>query len=54
MSIEGPGPYQDDTGHDVRSEFRELIGEGRTPHNATGALLDRWADVLGDEDTYCP
>ena len=53
MSIEGPGLYQDDNGHDVRSEFRELIGEGRTPRDATRALLDRWADVLGDEDTYC-
>ena len=53
MSIEGPGIYQDDNGHDVRSEFRELIGEGRTPHDATRALLNRWADVLGDEDTYC-
>src|SRR5260370_40953833 len=53
MSIEGRGLYQDDNGHDVRSQFRELIGEGRTPRDATRALLDRWADVLGDEDTYC-
>ncbi len=53
MSIEGPGLYQDDTGHDVRSEFRELIGEGRTSEDATKALLDMWADVLDDEDTYC-
>jgi hypothetical protein len=53
MSIEGPGLYQDDTGHDVRSEFRELIGEGQAPDDATKALLDRWADVLGDEATYC-
>jgi len=53
MSIEGPGLYQDDTGHDVRAEFRELIGEGREPDVATGILLDRWAEVLGDEDTYC-
>jgi len=53
MSIEGPGLYQDDTGHDVRSEFRELIGEGRAPDDATRLLLDRWANVLTDEDTYC-
>lgn len=53
MSIEGPGLYQDDTGHDVRSEFRELIGEGRTSDEAATQLIDRWADVLGDEDTYC-
>jgi len=33
--------------------FGKLIGEGRAPEDATRALLDRWADVLGDEDTYC-
>lgn len=53
MSIEGPGLYQDDTGHDVRSEFRELIGEGRASDEATTELLARWAEVLGNEDTYC-
>jgi hypothetical protein len=53
LSIEGPGLYQDDTGHDVRSEFRDLIGAGRAPDDATAVLLDGWADMLGDEDTYC-
>lgn len=53
MSIEGPGLYQDDTGHDVRSEFRELIGEGHAPDEATRLLIERWADVLDDEDVYC-
>jgi hypothetical protein len=53
MSIEGPGLYQDDTGHDIRSEFRELIGEGHTPDDATRLLVGRWAEVLADEDTYC-
>jgi len=53
MSIEGPGLYQDDTGHDVRSEFRELIGEGRSPDEATRILFDRWEDVLDDEHIYC-
>jgi hypothetical protein len=53
MSIGGPGLYEDDTGHDVRSEFRELIGEGRGPEDATKALIGGWADVLDDEDTYC-
>src|SRR5712691_3317745 len=53
MSIEGPGLYQDDTGHDIRSEFRELIGEGHAPDEATRLLHARWADVLGDNDVYC-
>ncbi len=53
MSIEGPGLYDDDTGHDVRSEFRELIGEGHLPDEATRVLIDRWADVLDDEDVFC-
>ena len=53
MSIEGPGLYQDDTGHDVRSEFRDLIGNGEAPDEATTHLLKAWADVLHDEDVYC-
>jgi hypothetical protein len=53
MSIEGPGLYQDDTGHDVRSEFRELVGAGHGPDEGTAELLSRWADVLDDEDVYC-
>jgi len=41
MSIEGPGLYQDDTGHDIRSEFRELIGEGQrlTKRPATASIF---------------
>jgi hypothetical protein len=53
VSIEGPGLYQDDTGHDVRAEFRELIGEGRSTDDATEAMLAGWRDVLDDEDVHC-
>ena len=53
MSIEGPGLYQDDTGVDVRSEFRELIGAGHEAAEATEQLVARWSDVMTDEDVYC-
>jgi hypothetical protein len=53
LSIDGPGLYQDDTGHDVRAEFRELIGEGRSAEDAAETMLGGWKDVLGDEDVFC-
>jgi hypothetical protein len=53
VSVEGPGLYQDDTGHDVRAEFRELVGDGLTPEEATRRMLEGWKDLLGDDDIYC-
>jgi hypothetical protein len=53
LSVDGPGLYQDDTGHDVRAEFRELVGDGLTAEQATQRMLDGWKDVLGDNDVYC-
>jgi hypothetical protein len=53
MSAEGVGLYQDDTGHDVRAEFREHVGEGLTPEVATTKMENGWRDVLSDEDVYC-
>ena len=53
VSAEGVGLYQDDTGHDVRAEFREYIADGLSPEDATTRLEAGWRDVLGDEDVYC-
>jgi hypothetical protein len=53
MSAEGVGLYQDDTGHDVRAEFREYVSEGLTPGAATKKVEDGWQEVLRDEDVYC-
>jgi hypothetical protein len=53
MSIDGPGLYQDDTGHDVRAEAKELMAQGLSPPDVTSTLVARWADVLGDEHVYC-
>ena len=53
MSIEGPGLYQDDTGVDVRAEFRDLVGEGVSEEDATQRLLSGWSEVLSDEDVFC-
>jgi hypothetical protein len=53
VSIDGPGLYQDDTGHDVRAEAKELMAAGLAPGDVTTTLVARWTDVLGDEDVYC-
>lgn len=53
LSFDGPGLYQDDTGHDVRTEFRELIGDGLSAEEATQRMVAGWTDVLADEEVYC-
>jgi hypothetical protein len=53
VSIDGAGLYQDDTGHDVRAEAKELMAQGMSPTEVTSALVKSWNDVLGDEDVYC-
>ena len=53
MSIEGPGLYQDDTGHDVRAEAKQLMAQGLSPAEVTTTLTANWEVVLGDEDVYC-
>ena len=54
MSVDGPGLYQDDTAADVRADFKTLVAEGLSAAEATDRLLADWADVLGDDDVYCP
>lgn len=48
-----PGLHQDDTGHDVRAEAKELMAQGLSPADVTTTLTAKWADVLGDEDVHC-
>jgi len=53
MSISGPGLYQDDTGFDVRSIFRELVSDGKTASEARAQLVAEWAGLLDDRDQAC-
>jgi hypothetical protein len=50
VSVDGPGLYQNDTGHDVRSELRELLADGKSASEATDALLSRWSQVFSFEE----
>jgi hypothetical protein len=36
--VDGPGLFESDGSHDVRSRFRELTGSGMSSTEATGAL----------------
>lgn len=53
MSISGVGLYDDDTGADVRSTFRELVADGSTAAQATDALVAQWGDALEDYHQVC-
>lgn len=53
MSIDGPGLYQDDTAHDVRSEFKKLLASLRDGAQGADVLVARWSPMLADNDVEC-
>jgi hypothetical protein len=54
MSVSGAGLYDDDVAADVRSIFREAVGDGATPEEATLQTVAEWGDLLDDPDQGCP
>jgi hypothetical protein len=50
MGTFGTAIFSDDFACDIRDEFKELIGEGLTPEQATNALVNSYADSLNDPD----
>lgn len=42
MSTDGPGIFESDTAHDVRSSFRRLLTEGRSSLEAADEILREW------------
>ena len=54
MSVDGPGLFADDDAHDVRSLFREFIGEGKSSAAATDLLITQWEGLLDDPDHASP
>lgn len=46
MSADGPGLFADDTAHDVRADFTDLLSESRDADRATNELIARWAEFL--------
>jgi hypothetical protein len=50
MGIRGVAIFSDDLAADIRSEFRELLGDGLTPAEATVRLQAEYASSLDDPD----
>jgi hypothetical protein len=47
----GVGIFADDIAADVRDDYRELVGDGLAPADATDRLLEAWAEVLADPES---
>lgn len=50
MSTDGPGIFESDTAHDVRSSFRRLLRDGRTSLEATHEILREWQSEQDTEN----
>lgn len=50
MGAWGPAIFSDDLASDIRADFRDLIGEGLTPQEATARILQEYADATEDVD----
>jgi len=49
MGIWGPGIFSNDVAADIRAEWREMIGNGTQPTEASEAILANHRDDLNDE-----
>jgi len=54
MGAWGTAIFSDDTASDVRSEFKDHIGDGLTPEQATDAMLKEYESSLSDPDDGPP
>ncbi len=52
MGAWGPAIFSDDLACDIRDDFKELIGDGLTPQEATESLVDTYADSISDDDEH--
>ncbi|WP_299696649.1 hypothetical protein [Hydrocarboniphaga sp.] len=50
MSVDGPGIFQSDTAHDVRSEFRERLSKGQSAGEASMIMAAEWAPANDPND----
>ncbi len=50
MGTSGSGLFDDDLARDVRGDWRELIGDGLSPEQATDRLVERFAESIADPD----
>jgi hypothetical protein len=50
MGTFGTAIFSDDFACDIRDEFKELLGDGLSSQQATGALMNSYAESLNDPD----
>ena len=50
MGTWGTAIFSDDTASDVRNDFRELIGDGLSPEEATARLMTRYGSIVDDPE----
>ncbi len=48
MGAWGVAIFSDDLAADIRDDFRELIGDGLTPSEATDRLMEEYRSALDD------
>jgi hypothetical protein len=54
MGAWGPAIFSNDTSSDVRDGFRDHIGDGLTPEEATLKLVEEYSPEKDDLEEYCP
>jgi hypothetical protein len=54
MGAWGAGIFADDTASDVRDDFRDLVGEGLSPEQATEKIFEKYRSSLDDPDDGPP
>ncbi|MFD2248099.1 hypothetical protein [Pontibacter ruber] len=50
MSAWGPALFSDDFACDIRDDFKELVGEGMSPQNATDELMAAYKEEMNNTD----
>ncbi len=50
MGAWGPAIFSDDTACDIREDYKELLGDGLTPSEATDRIFLEWKDSLADSN----
>ena len=52
MGAWGPAIFSDDTACDIRDEYRDLVGDGKTGEEATDILIVNWDPQMDDPEEY--
>ena len=50
MGTWGPAIFSDDTACDIRRDYKDFLGDGLAPSEATDRILLEWKDSLDDAD----